>query len=365
MPLNLDQSGSAGDGSAINHLAWQAPVRGGVVHLDFLSSPPTASVTSPGFYILWHQDRVIGQAVLTSGPDLRREPVGEAISVSPELLEEAEALSRLDATVAFDVDATIIVCTRDRPDELARCLDALSHQSCRAAQVLVVDNASVDDRTRAVASMAGVTYVREDRPGLDIARNAGVRSATGRIVLFTDDDVVLHPRWLERMVRAFDDDEAVDAVTGLVLPLALETDAQWTFERQWGFGRGFVCQDFGTDFVTAHSRSGIPAWEVGAGASMAFRRSCFERLGLFDERLDAGAAGCSGDSEYWHRILTNGGRCRYEPGAIALHEHRSDRAGLRRQIRAYSKGHVAALLVQHERVPGLGDLRRLLVTLPA
>ena len=97
---------------------------------------------------------------------------------------------------------------------------------------------------------------------------------------------------------------------------------------------------------------------------MAFRRTVFDRAGFFDERLDVGAAGCSGDSEFWHRILCAGGTCRYEPSAVAFHFHRRDWAGLRKQIRAYMRGHSAALLVQYERSGRIGNLRRLFISFP-
>ena len=97
---------------------------------------------------------------------------------------------------------------------------------------------------------------------------------------------------------------------------------------------------------------------------MAFRREVFDRLGGFDERLDVGAAGCSGDSEYWHRILSAGGVCRYEPSAVVYHYHQRDFEGLARQLRAYMRGHVAALLVQYERSGEWGNLHRLLLILP-
>src|SRR5262249_44961707 len=96
------------------------------------------------------------------------------------------------------------VCTRAPAGDPPRCLASLPWQSRVPDQVVVVDNASRDDgRTRAVALAAGADYVREDRPGLDIARNRGVRAARGDIVAFTDDDVRLHPRWLERLTAAF------------------------------------------------------------------------------------------------------------------------------------------------------------------
>lgn len=267
------------------------------------------------------------------------------------------------SAAAPDLTASLVICTRDRPAELARCLASLRQQTRVPDQVLVVDNASRDGATRQAALDAGAAYVREDRPGLDIARNTGATHARSDIVVYTDDDVVLHPNWLQQMVRAFDQDH-VWAVTGLVLPAELETESQCIFERHWGFGRGFARKDFGRAFYESSRRRGCPAWEIGAGANMAFRRRAFDLVGLFDERLDVGAAGCSGDSEIWYRILHHGGTCRYEPGAVVFHHHRATREALARQIRGYMSGHAAALLVQYERTREFGNLRRLLLTLP-
>jgi glycosyltransferase involved in cell wall biosynthesis len=258
---------------------------------------------------------------------------------------------------------SVVICTRNRPGELARCLASLPSQTRVPDQILVVDNGSQGDETRQAALAAGVDYVREDRPGLDIARNTGATRASGDIVAYTDDDVELHPRWLERLVDAFDQ-EHVWAVTGLVLPAELETEAQYVFEREWGFGRGFTRKDHGPAFYQANRRRGCPVWEIGAGANMAFRRWVFDGIGLFDERLDVGAAGCSGDSEFWYRVLYHGGTCRYEPTAVVFHHHRQTYDALAKQIRAYMSGHTAALLVQYERTGDLGNLRRLVLTLP-
>jgi len=120
----------------------------------------------------------------------------------------------------------------------------------------------------------------------------------------------------------------------------------------------------GSEMCIRDSRWGAPVWEIGAGASMAFRRDALLRVGLFDERLDAGAAGCCGDSEIWYRILASGGTCLYEPAIIAFHTHRRSMGGLRRQLRAYMRGHVVALLIQHERTGHRGNLRRALIAMP-
>jgi GT2 family glycosyltransferase len=260
-------------------------------------------------------------------------------------------------------DASVVICTRDRPEELRRCLASLPRQTWRPSEVIVVDNASRDGRTREVAQAAGVIYVREDRPGLDIARNTGARRARSSIVAYTDDDVLLHATWLERLVAAFDAPQ-IGAVTGLVLPAELATEAQRHFEAHWGFGRGHLRKDFDAARFRSQCNDVFHAWEIGAGASMAFRRDVFERVGFFDERLDVGQAGCSGDSEFWYRLLAGGLTCRYEPRAVALHFHRRTLDGLAQQIHHYMRGHAAALLVQHERTGIAANRRQALVAMP-
>ena len=67
----------------------------------------------------------------------------------------------------------------------------------------------------------------------------------------------------------------------------------------------------------------------------------------------------------WYRVLHAGGACRYDPSAVVHHYHREDLPELRRQMRAYMRGHVVALLVQHARYGDAGNLYRLFVTIPA
>jgi GT2 family glycosyltransferase len=334
-----------------------------IAHVDVaeLQSEP-ARVLGPDYLcVFWSGEAPVAQAYGTSGPGepVRLDALARQAGLAPPWPVPAAPTGRRAAAPTI----TLVICTRDRPVALARCLASLSSQTRKPDQVLVVDNASRGDATREAAVAAGVDYVREDRPGLDIARNTGALRARGDIVAYTDDDVVPHPRWLERLAAAFDG-EQVWAVTGLVLPAELETEAQCIFERHWGFGRGFARKDFGGDFYRSQRGHGCPVWEIGAGANMAFRRRVFDTVGLFDERLDVGAAGCSGDSEFWYRILHCGGTCRYDPGAVVFHYHRRAFDDLARQIRAYMSGHAAALLVQHERTGDRGNLRRLLLTLP-
>ena len=329
------------------------PDRTGVWHrrLGGQADPIAPAADGPGMTVFWDEARPVGHIlIMPDGGKTVADPRDAAQSVPVKTPER--------------VSASVVICTRDRPDDIARCLASLPLQTRRADEVIVVDNASRDDRTRQAVIAAGATYVREERPGLDYARNTGVTTATGDLILFTDDDVLLDPCWIERMVAAFDSPE-VGAVTGLVLPAELAADSQFVFERFWGFNHGYSRRDVtAAQFDRIRGRALFHAWDLGAGASMAFRRSVFAQIGLFDERLGAGRSGCSDDSEYWYRLLHHGWTCRYEPSIVGYHYHRADLAGLSHQIRQYMRGHVAALFIQYQRTRRAGNLWRALWFLP-
>lgn len=216
---------------------------------------------------------------------------------------------------------------------------------CAPTEILVVDNAPSDTSTQQVAQeFAEVIYIKGPRAGLDIARNTGIFAAQCPIVAFVDDDVVVDPLLLWRVWEAFQD-PGTAAMTGLVITLELRTEAQLLFEEHWSFNRGYVDKYYGPEYMRAATSQAPPIWEIGAGANMAFRKSVFEQVGYFDERLDVGAAGCSGDSEMWYRILVHGHAIRYNPRAVVYHEHRKELDALKSQLFYYMRGHVASVLI--------------------
>ncbi len=281
-------------------------------------------------------------------------------------LEQPLAKLRERLSHPADGSVSVVVCTRDRPEQLAQCLRSLQNLSQAPHQILVVDNAPRTDATRQlVAQMPDIQYVLEPRPGLSVARNTGISHSTGDIIAFTDDDVVVHPEWITRLQQSFHHPKVL-AVTGLVLPAELETEAQLIFQRGSGngVGWGYRARTFNSQFFEEMKPHGVPVWYIGAGANMAFQRKAFELVGNFDERLGAGASGCSEDSEFWYRVLAEGWVCRYEPTAVVYHYHRGDLDSLRQQMYQYMRGHVAALLVQFATYKHWGNLYRLFVALP-
>jgi GT2 family glycosyltransferase len=276
--------------------------------------------------------------------------------------QQQEARARVKAATP---NVSLVICTRDRPQDLQRCLASLRSLTLRPQQILVVDNSPQTEATRhLVLNEAGIEYVPEAQPGLSRARNAGIAHSRGEIVVFTDDDVVVHPDWLLDLLQGFEDPHVM-AVTGPVLPAELETAAQVAFQQgQLNCGWGYRQLDFDANFFQHTRNNGSPVWRVGAGANMAFRKQFFEQAGVFDERLGAGASGCSEDSEMWYRVLAAGWVCRYQPTGAVFHYHRRDMEGLSHQMHLYMRGHVAALLVQWEKYRHTGDLRRAYGVLP-
>jgi GT2 family glycosyltransferase len=260
---------------------------------------------------------------------------------------------------------SVIICTRNRSEQLAKCLAALQNLSTPPQEIIVVDNAPSSDATRQlVENTPNVQYVLEASPGLSQARNTGIRQSRGEIIAFTDDDVEVHPDWISHLEQGFCDPNVM-AVTGLVMPAQLETEAQLIFEKVFEyFHRGYSPITFDQSFFERTKNQGVPVWEIGAGANMAFRRQAFEKVDYFDERLGAGASGCSEDSEFWYRLLAEGWECRYEPSAVVFHHHRGDVAQLKQQMYYYMRGHASALLVQFAKYKHWGNLYRLFFVLP-
>jgi GT2 family glycosyltransferase len=230
--------------------------------------------------------------------------------------------------------ATIAVCSRDRPDQLRRCLEAVLRLPDDGQEVLIVDNCPSTEATQQLVETFGsVRYVREERPGLDRARNRALREARHDVIALLDDDVVPDAGWLRGLLRGFDD-PSVLAVSGLVMPLELETEAQEWFERYSRFGRGFVR----TVFERANLHP-LAAGRAGTGASMALRRRVLDLVGPFDEALDCGTATRSGgDAEMFSRIVRAGYRAVYEPAALSWHQHRRTREEVLHTLYGYGVG---------------------------
>ena len=204
-----------------------------------------------------------------------------------------------------------IVPTWNRADLLRSILANLTSQSRVPDQIIVVDNGSTD-ATQLVARKFGVDLVvfPENR-GFAVAVNEGIRRASGDWVLIVNNDVVLEPDWLERLIGTAERENAPFAVGKLLRPNDLsEIDGSWDLVSRaayaWRCGYG--------------KRDGV-IWSTSRRISFApmtaalFRRSVFERIGVLETRFESYYE----DVDFGVRCALAGLHGIYEPAAVALH----------------------------------------------
>ena len=287
-----------------------------------LQVPDPGRVLGPGF--------LRSTVVAAADQPLRRQELARSLR---------SRMGVLTAEAAPHRSVSVVVCTHRRRDHLTQFLRAAAALEPAPGEIVVVDNApapgeSCEEMVRA----AGLVYVREDRKGLNNARTAGIRAASGELVAFTDDDCIPPPGWLSALDELFDDVNA-GAVTGPAFPAFLDTPSQARFEEVASFVRGLDQRVF--DFLAI---SPADANHTGAGANMVVRRSLLLELGdPFPPELDAGTPTESGGDLYaLYRILAAGRRIIYDPRLFTYHAHRADPGALHRAVYGYGVGLSAA-----------------------
>lgn len=204
------------------------------------------------------------------------------------------------------MDASIIVCTYNRAESLRDTLRALRAQKTNPScewEVVVIDNNSKDHTRNVVEEVQRewplLRYEFEQAQGLSHARNYGIAAAQGDILLFTDDDVLPEPDWMEVTLAGLEKYSA-DACGGYIAPIWEVPPPGWLTERFYGF---LAVRTERSDDYDITSSSQAPF-----GANMAFRRDVFQKVGGFDtSRGRKGKVLASGeDSELFERILSVG-----------------------------------------------------------
>lgn len=238
---------------------------------------------------------------------------------------------------------SVVLCTRDRPEQLADALESVLALDYPEFEVVVVDNAARTDATKSVVEGFGddrVRRVAEPVPGLSTARNTGLRAARHDVVAYTDDDVVVDPHWLLGIARGFAVGPDVSCVSGLVPSGELRTAAQAYFDQRVSWSdslrpRVFHISEPPPDLPLFPFQPG----RFGTGANFAVRRGRILEIGGFDEALGAGTAAQGGeDLDLFFRVLAAGDTLVTEPSAIVWHRHRSDNDALLSQARGYGLG---------------------------
>jgi GT2 family glycosyltransferase len=241
------------------------------------------------------------------------------------------------------MDVSLIICTRNRHQQLARCLEALR---CivfdRQWQLIIVDNGSTDQTAAVVGEFSKTAnqqtiYLYEAALGKSNALNAALKAACGQILAFTDDDCYPAPDFLNNIWAAFDD-PSVGYIGGRILlhdpadfPITIdESITPRTFPA-----RSFVCAG------------------CIQGANMAFRQRILLDIGGFDPLFGPGALfQAAEEAEVIGRASAIGWKGEYHPEVVVWHHHGRKAADAATIWRRYAIGrgafHMKILLSGHQ-----------------
>lgn len=251
--------------------------------------------------------------------------------------------------------ASVVVSTIcEAPRELVDTVTSLLALDYPDFEVIIIDNRV--DPTEPLPSFVSDPRLHvgvERRPGVSSGRNRGIAEATGEIVAFTDDDVVVERTWLRALGVRFALEANLEAVGGLVLPRELDTPAQLWFEEYYGgFTRGFRSQTMSMGHHEDDELFPYSPRSFGAGLNMAFRREALERIGGFDPALGIGTPSRGGeDVALFIALVLAGGTVGFEPAALVRHHHRRTKREFLVQLWDYGVGLSAMLCAVIARDP--------------
>lgn len=211
--------------------------------------------------------------------------------------------------------SSIVIATYNRPVELGRALRSLLVQTRLPDEVIVVDDGDLprfplQEMFRAAGILT--VFLRKERPGLTASRNAGMRAASGDVILFIDDDVVLLPDYVREIVAVFEGDRqsAIGGVGGLEANLLRHLTWRSRIRRlveiafgMAGFREGRVLP---SGYCTEYGSTGRPIRKITAvdflvGATSAYRAAIC-RAYAFSEDYNATSHGIGEDKAFSYSV---------------------------------------------------------------
>jgi len=224
------------------------------------------------------------------------------------------------------VSIVVPISPNSDPINLTKLLDSIYEQNFLSVEVLILSQDT--SKWNLVCNDENVSEVRIKRllvpqgTGASAARNLGAVNASGNILAFLDDDVILGKRWFERCVTVLTD-SSVGAVTGRVL-VRLEE-----------YGLDFVPESLKWVVGGTYWGSKVPISVFSAaGMNFCIKKEVFLKAGGYDENL--GPRGDRPEKARWHRLgaeesdlairiwLRTGLKVVYDPNVIVEHKLRPE-----------------------------------------
>lgn len=230
---------------------------------------------------------------------------------------------------------TVIVATHDRPESIRRLIASLAPELASGSREIVVAENGTPAPMQLAVEGAPLKHLHEARAGKCRIQNRAIADATGELLVFLDDDLVVAPGYLAAVEDFFDTHREFAAMKGRILPAEDP-------ERKVGAMAVYL------DLPIADHGDEVVEVRGVLGANMAFRAEALRQVGPFDERLGPGAGGHEEETEMSQRIRRAGFRIGYAPKALVYHEVDPSRANRERFIRiARERGRCRMLHEKH------------------
>jgi GT2 family glycosyltransferase len=204
----------------------------------------------------------------------------------------------------------VIIPTRDRPEALVACLEALARQTVQDFHVIVVDDGSTspvaDAIPEALRKQLRLTVLRHPTSrGPAAARNRAIRHGSSPCVAFVDDDVRCAPDTLARHLETV---RAGDWRSVSIGPLSAPPDWEPTPWNLW------EARQVQAEYDRMSRGEYVPTWRQFHTGNAFLTRKAIEAAGLFDERFTRAE-----DVEFALRVSRLGQRFTFSPDAIGWH----------------------------------------------
>ena len=234
---------------------------------------------------------------------------------------------------------TTIICTWNRCDLLQKTLDQMTALRVPAAiqwDLLVVDNNCTDrtaDVTAGYRDRLPIRRVTESKVGLSNARNRGLESAQGDLILFTDDDVLVEEDWITAHCAAAQRWPEAGFFGGRVEPWFETPPRAALADALAPVADGFCAVDLGPE-----ERPLLPEELVIKGANFGFRRAAASNLRFNPELGPHGEQwGGADETAFCEQILAAGAQGIWVPSAVVKHFVPRERLSLK-SIRGFYRG---------------------------
>jgi GT2 family glycosyltransferase len=237
---------------------------------------------------------------------------------------------------------SVIVATHARPASLARLLASLAPALASGAREIIVAENGTPAPVHLPEGLATIKHLHEPQPGKCRVQNRAIADASGELLVFLDDDLIVAPGYLDAVEKFFDTHREFAGMKGRILP---EEDP----DKKVGPMAVYLDLPIADDGDQVIEVRGV------LGANMAFSAMALRQVGPFDERLGPGAGGHEEETEMSARLRRAGFKIGYAPEALVYHEVDRARANRERFIRiARERGRCRMIHEQHSALEVIG-----------